>query len=305
MRPFLPALILLALGSSALAGPKPPASAVFEPEIGYTYASGNYMDLRLANFLGDKAILVHRTAFGALGAFDLSDETAKLIVYQDGGKLFVRSWQNTGGPVTVSGATLIYSGPDLAEIPDFSPDASKIAFSVLSPNRPGIKIYDFNQTEPLSTALEGWRVFTVRWHPSQQALLFVGYQDGTTDPAQIHRLDLATGLVSTVVSGLLSPIQFDVGRPVSSQFFSPAAMAVNSQGSSRVDLHDLGGAYVRPIAEGQLAHFNCKNDAIIHRAFATRRPPTRITFLAGTSYFTWSTDSNIHHTDWIRRVPCV
>ena len=34
MRPFLPAFALLALGSSALAGPKPPTTAEFEPEIG-------------------------------------------------------------------------------------------------------------------------------------------------------------------------------------------------------------------------------------------------------------------------------
>ncbi|MDP3676201.1 MAG: hypothetical protein Q8R44_14085 [Novosphingobium sp.] len=142
MRPFLPALALLALGSSALAGPKPPASPVFEPEIGYTYASGNYMDLRLANRVGDKAILVHRTGFGALGSFDLSDEATRRIAYTDGGKLYVRIWE-TGTAVAVSGPDPVYEGPKLVEAMDFSPKGDRLAFTVLSAAGDEILVSDF------------------------------------------------------------------------------------------------------------------------------------------------------------------
>lgn len=312
MRPLLPALALLMLGSSAFAGPKPPATNVFEPEIGYTYASGNYMDLRLANRAGDKAVLVHRTAFGALGSFDLSDEASKRIAYQDGGKLYVRSWQTTNGAVSIGAPSLIFAGPGRAESMDVSPDGSKLAFSVNAtpdfPDYGGIGIYYLNSPSPADPViLTGWQVFTVRWHPTEdQIVLFVGRRLGTTEPLNIHRFYPANGGVELFLALPSSPIEFDVTRPSATIFGFGHGVAFNYGSVPRIYFNTTG--YGQVLAEGTLAHFNCRNDAIIHRAFATRRPPTRISYLragdGATQFDTWSTDSNIHHTDWMPRVPC-
>lgn len=308
-RMALAATGLLAIASAATAGPKPPVSSTFAPEIGYTYASGNYMDLRLANRTGSQAILVHRTAFGALGSFDLSDELSKRIAYQDGGRLHVRAWQKSGDTVSVTAPTEIEFGPGRAEVADFSPDGSKLAFSFGgSPDLGGVMVYDFNvaddpltsERENLSPVLGGWQVFTVRWHPFENALLFVGHVLNDGQPPRIHRLDLGTGAVSVAVDGLSFPINFDVTR---SWPLSVAGIVANQRDSSLLRLYGFDGTSPTTLAEGSFAHFNCRNDAIIHRAFAVRRPPTRITYLAG-GFETWSTDSNIHHTDWMPRVPC-
>ena len=126
MRPLIPALALL-LGSSALAAPKPPTSADFQPEIAYTYSSGSSTDLRLANRAGDKAVLVHRSSAG-IGLFDLSVEGPNRIAYRAGDGLFVRTW--SAKPVTISEPPqTIYTGS--TEGVDFSPDGSELAFATL------------------------------------------------------------------------------------------------------------------------------------------------------------------------------
>ena len=303
MRPFLPAFALLALGSSALAGPKPPTTAEFEPEIGYTYASGNYMDLRLANRAGDKAILVHRTGFGKLRSFDLSDEASKRIVYIDDTTLFVRTWSIINGAVAIGGPDPIFAGPGLPEIPDFSPDGSKIAFSVLSPTEPGIRIYDFNAPAagtPL--LLTGWNAFTVRWHPDGQRIYFSGYQSGMTSSKRLFLWDPQTGSVDRISNAENVGFGFDVGR---SNFFSPSEI-IALDVPPRVDIFNAAGGLLGNFRNRSLAHFHCSGNALIARNDATRRRSVFIFYLFGAAPDeTWSADSNIHHTDWMRRVPCV
>ena len=304
MRPLIPALALLALGSSALAGPKPPASAMFEPEIGYTYASGNYMDLRLANRAGDMAILVHRTGFGKLRSFDLADENAKRIAYNDDTRLYAQQWSTQGGvPSIVGEPDLIFDGPGMPEIPDFSPDGGKLAFSVLSPSEPGIRLYDFSAPTTGSVlALGGYSVFTVRWHPDGQSIYFSGYPSGTTDPKRLFRLYLATGSVVRVSSAENFGFGFDVGRGGAA--IKPLLALDNA---TNLDFYALDGT---PAGFGllrrSLARFNCGNTALIARNLATRKQSVSIQSGAQFSQQeTWSIDPNIHHTDWMRRVPCV
>ena len=317
MRPFLPAVALLALGSSALAGPKPPASATFEPEIGYTYASGNYMDLRLANRAGDKAILVHRTGFGALRSFDLSPSGSLIhpaewrqIAYADGSGLYHRPWNfDPEGRIVIGSHQLLYGGPGVVEGVDLHPDRNipKLAFSVIGDgNFAGIYVSDiFGSTiqTPIQI-LTGWNVFSVRWHPGNLDIFFSGYRKGTSDPVGIHRLFWGTFTVSPVIENLQVPVEFDVVRPPTSGAFRPDGFALNAGASGGIRSYSFAGVPGPLLAEGRLAHFNCASDAIIHRAAATRKPPTRITYLSG-GFETWSTDSNIHHTDWIPRSPCV
>ncbi|MDP3676202.1 MAG: hypothetical protein Q8R44_14090 [Novosphingobium sp.] len=94
-------------------------------------------------------------------------------------------------------------------------------------------------------------------------------------------------------------MDFDLSRPPVP--LTGARIVAHIQGV--IGLWRTDGLPDGDIASGSLAHFNCGNDAIIHRAAAVRRPPTRITFLGG-GFQTWSTDSNIHHTDWMLRGPC-
>ena len=303
MRSLLPALALLALSSSAFAGPKPPATNVFEPEIGYTYASGNYMDLRLANRAGDKAILVHRTGFGKLRSFDLSDEASKRIVYNDDTTLFVRSWSTSNGTVSIGAPSAIFAGPGLPEISDLSLDGSKVAFSVLSPTDPGIRIYDFNNPEvgaPL--ALSGWHVFTVRWHPDTESIFFSGYPSNTSEPKRLYRWYLPSGQIERI-SGLENfGFGFDIG--VSNLFSVPVIIALDV--SSRVDIYNAAGGLHGNFPDRSLAHFRCSGNALIARNNATRKRSVMIFYLFGGGQDEiWSTDSNIHHTDWMRRIPCV
>lgn len=296
-------LALLALGSPAIAGPKPPTTANFQPEIIYSYASGNYTDLRLANRAGDQAILVHRSTTG-LGLFDASIEGPNRIAYREGLGLFVRTWSSN--PVTVSAPQPIYSGPGSPEGVDFSPDGGELAFATLGTNSQ-IFIYNFAQGE-LTSVLNSYSVILVRWDPVDRVLYFSGSPKLSGSPYSLRKLDLRLAdlpetpedeRVTALFPASGGLVDFDVSRaPVTN---AETRLLVHVQ--SEIGLWRTDGSFDRKVADGSNAHFNCRNDAIIHRAFATRRPPTRITHLSG-GFETWSTDSNISRTDWIPRVPC-
>lgn len=304
MRPFLPALALLALGSSALAAPKPSATADFQPEFAYTYASGSSVDLRLANRAGDKAILVHRSTSG-IGLFDVSIEGPNRIAYRSGTGFFMQSWLEN--PLRVTAPDPIYTGPGIVEGVDFSPDGSELAFATLGDDS-RIFIYDVG-SESLSSVLQRYSVFQVRWDPNFRVLYFTGKLRDSPDPTRVHMLDLRVAdLPATLpderVTPLFTPASslliFDLShKPVAAE-----DTRILIHGLDEISLWRTDGFRDRILFPGNNAHFNCGNDAIVHRTAGSRRITTRISDLAG-NFETWSSDPNIHRTDWIPQVPCL
>jgi hypothetical protein len=313
-RNFLSAVCLLAVSSAVLAGPKPPTTSSFAPEIGYTYASGNYKDLRLANRAGDKAILVHRTSYGSSLTFDLSDEGTKRIAYQDAGRLFIRTWSVTTSAVSVSNPVAIPLPIGRAERMDFSPDGGKLAVSYIATpefrDQGGLNVVDLNRVDDPATpadervlpVLSNWHVFRVRWSAADPGnIYFWGAPYSSGRPASFYKVSEtgATPPVEVVLE--LTGADFDMGRPSAS-----GPVMIVSAGSSAVVYNDFAGFYPAfTVGQTALAHFNCKNDAVIGRDYRTRREAISITTLSPRSTVVWSSDTAIHETDWLQRVPCV
>lgn len=306
LRPIVPILTLTICASAVVAAKpsSPPPSNNFDPEIAYSYASGNYMDLRLANRQGSAAVLVHRAAFGALSTFDLAPESGdgpNRISFAERDKgLFVKTW--TKNPVSVSAsAQQIHPGP--IEGSDFSPDASKLAFSVIG-TTPAIMIHDFaapSDQPALRILTNQYYAFWVRWDPSGEAIYFSGGQPNGSGPIKLYRIDASsTDGIATPLFDLPNGLSIDVTRPPASD---ASRLVYDFYGS--IFLAKLDGTERVKLTDGALAHFNCNNSAIIHRGVGRKRP-TLITARANPqSPTTWSTDSNIHHTDWLQRSPCV
>lgn len=298
------AAAICATGLVAAKPSKPPPSTTFEPEIAYSYASGSYMDLRLANRQGTAAVLVHRGAYGALSTFDLAPEAAgapNRISFAERDKgLFVKTW--TKNPVTISAtAQSIHPGP--VESSDFSPDANELVFSVIGAS-PAIVIHDFAATgdQPTQRVLSTrYYAFWVRWNPAGGAIFFSGGPSDGNGPIKLYSLDItSTDGIATELFDMPNPIGVDVTRPPSSD-----ASRVVYDYFGALYLSKLDGSDRSKLTDGSLAHFNCSNSAVIHRG-AGRRRPTLITSLASPQApATWSSDSNIHHTDWLHRSPCL
>ena len=297
---------LIAVSTIAIAAPKPPTNSAFEPEIGYTYASGSTMDLRLANRAGDKAILVHRTGYGKLRSFDLSDSVSKLISYTDGEKLYLRQWDTINGAVSVLPARLIYDGP--VDRMDLKQDGSGLAFSTIGESAPA-SILTFNPGDPTAQPipiLTGWQVLGLRWDPSDQGYLYFWGGPFETNTRSLHRIPEAGGTPQRITMEL-SGAEFDVRR--TGQSFNEALMAV-SAGSEAVFYASLDPTvFNRPaftLKNTSHVHFNCNNDHVIARDLRSRRQAVAITKISPMSGpVIWSSDANIHHTDWIARVPCI
>lgn len=304
-------ILVVAAGTAALAtglafaAKKPPANAPFVPEIGYTYASGNYEDVRLANRDGSQAILVHRTAFGALGGFDLSRDDVRRIAYVDldAGGVFVRAWSDTGGNVSVSAPTTIYSGSDFPHGVDFSPDGSRLAYGVSGTN-PGLYIYSFADGSTQSF-LQDRDVFDPRWDPVGGHIYFwSGSPDGSL---AIYKYDLASSSVTPLIpvpAGQFS--NYDLTRPTGNS--ADTRLIVDQRDANdepmMLGLWTSDGQFDRDVTDGTKAHFNCSNSEIIHHDWAIRRVPVAVTNVATGVTSRWSGDSNIRRTDWLPRAVC-
>jgi hypothetical protein len=291
--------------SIALAGKKPPTTAPFVPDIGYTYSSGNYTDVRLANRAGTQAILVHRTNFAAIGGFDLSRDDSRRIAYVDHSQIYVRTWSDAGGSVSISPATAVYLGPGLAHGVDFSPDGSQLAFGVGGQTDVGLYIASLPGGTP-QRVLDGYEAFDPRWDPSGNFIYFWGAPVSGTGPT-IYKYDVAADTVAPLIP--LAPgqlINFDVTRPSGDP--SSARLIVDHRDSNDqpmvLRLWTTDGQLVGSVTEGTKAHFNCSNSAVIHHDWAIRRVPVAITNVDGTGQTIWSSDSNIHRTDWMPRAIC-
>lgn len=309
MRTSLVEAAALIFFAFALVSAKPPAQpANFDPEIGYTYASGNYMDLRLANRAGSAAILVHRSAFGAISGFDLAPEQSEAgavqrIAFIDRENLFVKTW--TKNPVAVSGTPeLLYDGIGTVETVDFSPDGSQLVFNTLGNDVFKIIVHDFAPDagqESQRIVPTNLLVSKVRWDDTGNSIFVIGRPtESPTDAPALYRVDLsgnATKLRDLPSSNTL--LDFDVSKAPPSDG-SRIAMGA----SGEVSLLAFSGALQRIAAKGSLAHFNCNNTAIIHRGADRKRSTTITSLLPNVSPQTWSSDSNIHHTDWLQRLPC-
>jgi hypothetical protein len=296
---------LLVISTIAAAAPKPPANGTFTPEIGYTYASGSTMDLRLANRAGYKAILVHRTGYGKLRSFDLSDSASRRIAYTDGEKLYLRRWEIDNGAIKVLPAQLIYDG--LVDRMDFKQDGSRLAFTTIGEAAPA-SIFTFSPGEEGAQPvpiLTGWQVLGLRWDPTDQGYLYFWGGPFGASTRSLHRIPEAGGTPERI-SMELSGAEFDVIRTGLSP--SGVFMAV-SAGSEAVFYNTLDStAFNYPaftLKSTSHVHFNCKNDHIIARDLRARRQAVAITKIYPKSTpVIWSSDANIHHTDWIAQVPC-
>ena len=305
------ALIGSMVGSTAaVGGPKQPTAASFDPEFAYSYASSNYVDLRLANRAGTAAILVNRSTSG--GTFDVSPPVAdqpNRIVYGADKNLWYRTWTKVAGqPISIGSPILIMSG-GFSESPDVSPDGRRVVFltNVYEPLG-GIALYDFNApsgTDNPRSVLNGYAVYSVRWSPSGDALYFLGTLGGAGS-AKIWRLDMTTPAATPTeyFSTPGQPFNMDVSRP---QGDPSKDLLVFDEYGGGMNFVNLAGAYVaREENWGTSAHFNCSNTQIVHRLYGSGRGDrlVKITTLADGASETWSKDGNIRNLDWVTRSPC-
>lgn len=295
MRKLLIAALLISAATSAIAQKKEkPPSGSTNPEIGYTYASGNYMDLRLANEDATGAVTMHRGAYGAITQFDLGPRTQRQIAFIEGRDLKLLTYEPTGsGSVRTVSAETIYTGPGDVSSLSFSPDGSTIAFYVVSDGTEGIiRYYDVATGAISEGATIGFAGY-MAWYYDGSGLVYTNC-NAQCDSYSVHEvlLDGATRVLLTEAN----IEHVDTARTSKDLLVSYSRPGLNE---IRVGLWRDGSYVKERVVAGLLAHFSCDDSRFIYRGYARMKRPTYKYNFASNTSSTFSTDSNIHHTDWM------
>ena len=287
---FLAALI--AIGGAPVSAQKGKPSSPVNPEIGFTYASGNYMDLRLANENGTGAVTLHRGAFGSLGQFDLGPRTQMQIAFTENRDLKLLTYEPTGnGSLRTVGVDVIYDGPLSVDALSFSNDGSKIAFFGSSATDNQIMIYDVG-SRTISPLTSGDYAATLAWYHDGSGLVYrtaiphVGYA--------IKEVMLDGSLRQLLQEPNIEHV--DTARTSKDLLVSYSRPGIDE---IRVGRWSDGSYQQERVVAGLLAHFNCLDTRFIYRGFARMKRPTYKYTYSSNSSSTFSTDSNVHHTDWM------
>lgn len=292
----LTALIVVALATSAPAqkGGKPKPGASLNPEIAYTYASGNYMDLRLANEDATGAVTLHRSGYGAISQFDLGPRAQRQIALIDDRDLKLLTYEPTGsGSVQTVGVETIYAGPGDVTSLSFSPDGSTVAFFAVSDGTGGIIRYYDVATGTISDGATIGFAFYMAWYHDGSGLVYANCDDQCSSYS-VHEalLDGSTRVLLTEAN----IEHVDTARTSKDLLISYSRPGLNE---IRVGLWRNGSYSNERVVAGLLAHFNCDDSRFIYRGYARMKRPTYKYSFASNTSSTFSTDSDIHHTDWM------
>ncbi len=168
MIPSKPLLAIMSLTAAVvlLAAAKPaPAPTPFVPEVAYRYVSNSGQDLRLGNATGSAAVLLHRST-GYLSGFDLAPPSARSAALIE----------STGLP------------SDRLVLRTWTQDAATGALTVA----------------PARTLRESRSLFYPDFSPDGTKVSFVEWE-GPAGLYSLQVIDIATGALRTVASGVLDP----------------------------------------------------------------------------------------------------
>lgn len=284
---------LLLTAAAPVSAQKGKPTVSLNAEIGYTYASGNYMDLRLANEDGTGAVTLHRGVFGGIGQFDLGPRAQRQIAFTENRLLKLLTYEPTGtGSVRTTSVVTLFSSTGMAESPSFSLDGSKIAFFIQEPGNTRISIVDVpggavTDLGPVSYASN------LAWYYDGSGLVYRDY-DSATSQYVIREL-LLDGSNRLLLSEP-NIEHVDTARTSKDLLVSYSRPGLDE---IRVGRWSNGSYTNERVVAGLLAHFNCSDTRFIYRGFARMKRPTYKYDYATNTSSTFSTDNNIHHTDWM------
>lgn len=290
------ATILAAIAVSASAQKGKP-SAPLTPEIGYTYASGNSMDLRLANEDGTGAVTLRRGAFGSIHEFDLGPRAQRQIAFIEAFDLYLLTYEPTGtGSVRTQRIDPIYTGPGTVDSVSFSQDGTKIAFAAFEPDDWKIWLYDVatGQSAPLASVNYA---FTLAWYHDGSGLVYRDVDDATQDHV-IRELLLDGSTRELLRERNIEHV--DTARTTKDLLVSYSRPGIPEIRVGRW----RDGSYVNErVVAGLLAHFNCNDTRFIYRGFHRTKRPTYKYDVGSNTSTTFSTNEGVHHTDWMPTCP--
>ncbi len=295
------ALLAAACATAAIAqkGGKPQPSTPLTAEIGYTYISGKSVDLRLANEDATGAVTLHKVSGGTIPQFDLGPRAQQQIAFieriNNKGTLKLLTYEPTGtGSVTTTDITTIYNGPGSVGSLSFSNDGSKIAFFAVSDGTAGIiRVYEVASGSTTTLGTVGFANNIAWYHDDGDGLVYIN-MDEVTGIHRIYEMDLAG--TSTLLLEEPNIEHVDTARTSKDLLVSYSRPGLNE---IRVGRWSNGSYANERVVAGLLAHFNCNDTKFVYRGYDRRKRPTYKYHYTTNSSSTFSTDNNIHHTDWM------
>ncbi|HEU5285483.1 MAG TPA: hypothetical protein VFU20_03100 [Sphingomicrobium sp.] len=292
MNRFAAACVLLTLATSAPAQKGKPTTPL-TPEIAYTYASGNYMDLRLANEDGTGAVTLHRGAYGAITQFDLGPRSQMQVAFLENRDLKLLTYEPTGtGNVRTSGVVTLYAGPGNVDSLSFSLDGSKIAIFVQEQDNNRILALDTANGAVTELGKVNWAFYLAWYHDGSGVV----YKDLDQATSQYVVRELLLDGANQLLLSEANIEHVDTARTSKDLLVSYSRPGLDE---IRVGRWSNGNYSNERVVAGLLAHFNCNDTRFIYRGYARMKRPTYKYSYATNSNSTFSTDNDIHHTDWM------
>lgn len=289
-------LVVLATAPLAASTKGKPPAAPFVPEIGYTYASGNYVDVRLANRDGSQAVLVSRNS-GAT-QFDLSHRSARKVAYASNGRLAMRTWLTTSTGFSLGDEEVLFqaTGGYPVNALDFSPTADKLLFTYDTSAGARLRVIDLSISGyPVLNDLPFAMAFSARWSSDGQRIIVHASRDSNAFPSMI--VLNADGSEYSAFPGLFQDHpRFDSYRSANRDSF------LISWGLTIYESDFVGN--LTALTTGWEPHPDCRDTNIIFKKDDRRGRVVVIAPLTSpSSSQVWSSDKNIGFLDWMPGCP--